>query len=212
MQPGQITMPVASGVALNTCWQRGHFIRSLGTRSPPEAAARKVYTAGLGRDAPVPYIRGMRFERASGPDLAARLFGRSAARRLELLRAAWPKAVGEDLARRTEVVAVEGTTLRIRVPDARWRGVLHRMQGDILARLREVAGTLAPRRLGFMEGVPAAAAPAARPSAAAAAATAAPAPCPPAIVHEAAAIADDEVRDRFVQTAARYLARTGSRP
>jgi hypothetical protein len=154
----------------------------------------------------------MRFERASGPDLAARLFGRSAARTLELLRAAWPKAVGEDLARRTEVVAVEGATLRIRVPDARWRGVLHRMQGDILARLREVAGTLAPRRLGFMEGVPAAAAPAARPAAAAAAAPAAPAPCPPAIVHEAAAIADDEVRDRFVQTAARYLARTGSRP
>jgi hypothetical protein len=152
---------------------------------------------------------GMRFERASGSDLAARLFGRSAPRTLELLRAAWPKAVGDDVARRTEVVAIEGATLRIRVPDARWRGVLHRMQGDILARLRDVAGTLAPRRLGFMEGAVAAAG---APRAAAALAPAPAGPCPAAIVREAAAIADAEVRDRFVETAARYLARTGGRP
>ncbi len=151
----------------------------------------------------------MRFERASGSDLAARLFGRSAAHALALLRAAWPKAVGEDVARRTEVVAVEGATLRIRVPDARWRGVLHRMQPDILARLREVAGTLAPRRLGFMEGIPASLAPR---KAAAPTTTAPLEPCPPAVVQEAAAIADAEVRAGFVETAARYLSRTGSRP
>ena len=151
----------------------------------------------------------MRFERASGSDLAARLFGRSAAHALALLRASWPRAVGEDLARRTEVVAIEGATLRIRVPDARWRGVLHRMQPDILARLREVAGTLAPRRLGFMEGGAADPSP---PKAAAATTVAAVQPCPPALVEEAAAIDDAEVRDGFVATAARYLSRTGNRP
>jgi hypothetical protein len=151
----------------------------------------------------------MRFERASGSDLAAQLFGRTASNTLELMRAAWPKAVGEDVARRTEVVAVEGVTLRIRVPDARWRGVLHRMQPDIVARLRDIAGTLAPRRLGFMEGALAAAAPR---KAAAAPDTGEARCCPPAIVQEAAAIVDAEVRERFVETAARYLARTAHRP
>lgn len=149
----------------------------------------------------------MRFERASAKGLAVRLFGKDSPHALTLLRAAWPKAVGEDLGRRTEVVALEGVTLRIRVPDAGWRRVLHRMQGEILARLREVAGPLAPRRLGFVEGR-------------IAVADAAPAPpepvssderCPPGLVDEAAAIADPEVRARFVETAGRYLSRAGAR-
>src|SRR5688572_19520991 len=101
----------------------------------------------------------MRFQRAGEGDLAARLFGRDRGHAAELLRAAWPRAVGADLARRTEVIALEGSTLRVRVPDARWRTVLHRMQPQILARLADVAGSLAPRRLGFLEGTVAAAAP-----------------------------------------------------
>ena len=68
-----------------------------------------------------------------------------------LLRAAWPGVVGPELARRTEVVSLDGTTLRVRVPDAGWQKVLHRMRGDILSRLFDVAGELAPRRLGFVE-------------------------------------------------------------
>ena len=84
--------------------------------------------------------------------LARRLFGTVPFRTLALVRAAWPRAVGPDLARRTEVVALESATLRVRVPDARWRKELHRMQPQILARLREIVGDLAPRRLGFMEG------------------------------------------------------------
>jgi Dna[CI] antecedent DciA-like protein len=159
----------------------------------------------LGADGPVPYIRGMGFERARGPGLAARLFGRDASRTVELLRAAWPKAVGLDLSRRTEVLAVEGTTLRIRVPDARWRKVLHRMQPEILARLAEVAGSLAPRRLGFVDGgvadLPAVEPPAHKEQAVAA-------PCPPAVTAEAAAIADPELRARFLESAGRYLARS----
>jgi predicted nucleic acid-binding Zn ribbon protein len=91
-------------------------------------------------------------DRISGRSLAARLFGASPARTLALLEAAWPLAVGPELARRTEVLGIEGGTLRVRVPDARWRKVLHRMQPQILGRLREMAGDLAPRRMGFVEG------------------------------------------------------------
>ena len=121
-----------------------------------------------------------------------------------LLRAAWPLAVGAELGRRTEVLGVEKGTLRIRVPDARWRLVLHRMQPDILRRLREIAGSLAPWRIGFVEGgmtEPArAAVPAEKPAV----------PPPPSLAGSAAGIADEEIRLRFLATAARYLER--SRP
>src|SRR5258706_12063689 len=91
-------------------------------------------------------------ERISGRSLAARLFGASPARTLALIEAAWPLAVGPELARRTEVLGIEGGTLRVRVPDAGWRKVLHRMQPQILGHLREIAGDLAPKRMGFVEG------------------------------------------------------------
>jgi hypothetical protein len=91
-------------------------------------------------------------ERISGRSLAARLFGASPARTLALIEAAWPLAVGPELARRTEVLGIEGGTLRVRVPDAGWRKVLHRMQPQILGHLREIAGDLAPRRMGFVDG------------------------------------------------------------
>jgi hypothetical protein len=91
-------------------------------------------------------------DRISGRSLAARLFGASPARTLALLQAAWPLAVGPELARRTEVLGSENGTLRVRVPDASWRKVLHRIQPQILGKLRELAGDLAPRRMGFVEG------------------------------------------------------------
>jgi hypothetical protein len=91
-------------------------------------------------------------DRISGRSLAAQLFGASPARTLVLLEAAWPLAVGPELARRTEVLGIERGTLRVRVPDAGWRKVLHRMQPQILGHLREIAGDLAPRRMGFVEG------------------------------------------------------------
>jgi len=136
--------------------------------------------------------------------LARRLFGTVPFRTLALVRAAWPRAVGPDLARRTEVVALEGTTLRIRVPDARWRKELHRIQPDILARLRETTGELAPRRLGFMEGPVAGEASGDRPHPPAP--DPAPAPAPAAVVAEAAAI-DPDLRAQFLAVAARYLDR-----
>jgi hypothetical protein len=76
------------------------------------------------------------------------------------------------------------------------------MQPDILRRLREVAGSLAPWRIGFVEGGireaparPAPTAPPVEPDA------------PPAVAESAAAIADEEVRRRFLESAARYLGR-----
>ena len=91
-------------------------------------------------------------DRISGRSLAARLFGASPARTLALMQASWPLAVGPELARRTEVLGLEGGTLRVRVPDASWRKVLHRVQPQILGRLRELAGELAPKRMGFVDG------------------------------------------------------------
>ena len=91
-------------------------------------------------------------DRISGRSLAARLFGASPARTLALMQASWPLAVGPELARRTEVLGLEGGTLRGRVPDASWRKVLHRIQPQILGRLRELAGELAPKRMGFVDG------------------------------------------------------------
>jgi hypothetical protein len=146
----------------------------------------------------------MALRRAGGSDVAARLFGGSPERVAALLRAAWPLAVGAELGRRTEVLGVEKGTLRIRVPDARWRLVLHRMQPDILRRLREIAGSLAPWRIGFVEGGIADPAPAAAP------ADAGPPDPPLALAESAARIADEDVRRLFLATAARYLER--SRP
>jgi hypothetical protein len=136
------------------------------------------------------------------PDLAARLFGARPEHRLALLRAAWPAAVGPELARRTEVVALDRGILRVKVPDARWQRSLLRMRGDILARLRSVAGGAAPWGLGFVAGrVPEPPAPVPPPP---------PVPTPPApesVLGAADAIPDPETRARFVASAARYLAR-----
>lgn len=163
-------------------------------------------------------------DRISGRALAARLFGASPARTLVLLQAAWPLAVGPELARRTEVLGLEGGTLRLRVPDASWRKVLHRMQPQILAQLRDLAGDLAPRRMGFVEGGFSADDPTPlgnRPGVGGRAAAAdgggfqggprtpisQGVSAPPEINDVAAQIADPEIRDRFVEAAARYLAR-----
>lgn len=144
----------------------------------------------------------MTFHRATSV-LAPRIF-RTAPARLALLKSAWTHAVGPELARRTEVLALEGRTLRVRVPDAGWRKVLHRMQPQILARLHEIAGSLAPGRLGFSEGQ----------------VTAAPEPEPPVrqraktnveeIAAAAREIADPDLRQAFVSAATRYLARERS--
>jgi hypothetical protein len=143
-------------------------------------------------------------QRPRHPDLAARLFGGKPEHTLALLRAAWPTAVGEELARRTQVMALDRGVLRVMVPDMRWQRSLLRVRGDILARLRIVAGRASPRALGFVTGpVPEAAAKAAP-------ATAVEPAEPPAAVRQAAeSIPDPELRDRFLKAAGRYFSRFG---
>jgi hypothetical protein len=140
-------------------------------------------------------------ERTRDPDLAARLFGSRPEHTLALLRAAWPVAVGPELARRTEVAALDRGILRVKVPDLRWQRSLLRMRGDILERLRGVAGDAAPRGLGFVVGqIHAPAGPPRAPEAPAP-------PAPETVAAAAEAIPDPEVRARFLAAAARYLAR-----
>jgi hypothetical protein len=146
-------------------------------------------------------------ERPRDPDLAARLFGSSPERLLALMRAAWPAAVGPELARRTEVVALDSGVLQVRVPDATWRKGLLRMRGDILRRLRGIAGRAAPRSLGFVEGRVAVTAP--TPAAAAAPAGLA---LPASVAAAAEAIGDPELRRLFLAVARRYLSRFASSP
>jgi hypothetical protein len=144
-------------------------------------------------------------DRPRDPDLAVRLFGGRPEHTLALLRAAWPLAVGQELARRTEVVALDRGVLRIKVGDVRWQRTLLRMRTDILSRLRGVAAGAAPRGLGFVVGpLPPVPEPA----------PAVPPPAPPAaapreVVEAAAAIPDPEIRARFLAAAAGYLARFG---
>jgi hypothetical protein len=170
-------------------------------------------------------------DRISGRSLAARLFGASPARTLALMQASWPLAVGPELARRTEVLGLEGGTLRVRVPDASWRKVLHRIQPQILGRLRELAGDLAPKRMGFVDG--GMANEANRPQSEAALQSSGASrggfqggsrppnepggSAPPDLILQptgpnmealAALIPDPEIRARFAATAARYLARS----
>jgi len=171
----------------------------------------------------------MALQRAALSQVRRQLFGTSGERALVLLRAAWPGVVGPELARRTEVVSLDGTTLRVRVPDAGWQKVLHRMRGDILARLSDVAGELAPRRLGFVEpprlrGTPNPAsidpglvslpadpvilpspAPPPTPLAASPAGSEPDLVAPPSVEAAAAVIADPELRRRFLASAARYF-------
>ncbi len=139
---------------------------------------------------------------AGEASLAAQLFGRRPEHKLALLKAAWSSAVGAELARRTEVLAIEGRTLRVRVPDAHWRKVLHRLRRDILVKLQVMVGPLAPAVIGFQEGavvVPAAESEP-RPSTSPAATEA-----PFEVQKAASAIADREIRERFTAAAARYL-------
>src|SRR5512140_1071016 len=145
----------------------------------------------------------MAMERPRDPDLAARLFGSSPERALTLMRAAWPAAVGAELARRTELIAFDSGVLRIRVPDATWRRGLWRMRGDILARLRSIAGQAAPRSLGFVEGAVAVAEVPVVPAGATAVAPAVPA----SVVLAASSIGDADLRARFLAAAGHYLGR-----
>jgi len=96
----------------------------------------------------------------------------------------------------------------VRVPDAGWRKALHRMQPQIVARLRTIAGELGPSRLGFSEGQVAAPAEA---KPAAAIGMDGLAPVDPEVAAAAERIADGDLRRAFLASAARYLSRRRGR-
>jgi len=144
-------------------------------------------------------------ERPASAALAVQLFAATPERRLALLRAVWPAAVGSDLGRRSVVVALDGSVLRVRVPDAAWRRVLLRMRPEILGRLRRLAGPAAPRALGFLEG------PVPEPDSVPTRPSSAPPPAPPLVQAAAESIPDPEIRARFTSSAARYLGRFGAK-
>lgn len=146
----------------------------------------------------------MAFEPAgTGRPAPASLFARRPELRLMLLRAVWPHAVGPDMARRCEPIAIESNVLRVRVPDLAWRKAAMKNAGTILGRLHGLAGALAPRRLAFFEqsGAPEPPQPP-------------PAPLPPApeaVARAAEAIPDPELRERFLRSAALHLDLTSRR-
>lgn len=141
-------------------------------------------------------------KRSSPASLNVEIFQATPARRLTLLKAAWPAAVGRELARRSEVVALDGDLARIRVSDAVWRRSLWRMRQDLIARLRRIAGRAAPHALSFVEGPVAA-----RVEPLVPARVVEPVPLPPLVAKAAALIPDDDTRRRFREAVGRYLSR-----
>ena len=83
-------------------------------------------------------------KKALSAEAAADVF--DAERALPLVQACWPAAVGPRLAERTQVLALDGGTLVVRVPDARYTRILFRLRREILERLRLSLGRRAPRQ------------------------------------------------------------------
>jgi predicted nucleic acid-binding Zn ribbon protein len=68
---------------------------------------------------------------------------------LATVQAAWPTAVGEQLAARAIPVSERAGTLTIECADAVWAQELDLMQGTLLERLRAEVGDQAPQALRF---------------------------------------------------------------
>jgi hypothetical protein len=138
------------------------------------------------------------------PGTAQRLFSASSSSGYILVRGLWPGVVGPEIARRTEVVALQERTLRVRVSDSRWMRVLHRMQHVILGRLAQQLGAFAPNQIGFVEGP---LSPRSERARAKSVETPQDAEPPQQVTAAAAAIDDPDLRGRFIETASRYLRR-----
>jgi hypothetical protein len=119
------------------------------------------------------------------------------------LSALWPKVVGPEVARRSKVLTLEGDRLKVRLPRGAWRKTIGRMRGEILLRLREAAGSLAPRALIFVEG------PVDEQPEPVGAPTLSPPKALAVAVEEASkSIGDPEIREGFRAAAACYLSRS----
>jgi predicted nucleic acid-binding Zn ribbon protein len=72
----------------------------------------------------------------------------------DLVRAAWPQAVGARVAAHTRPVAFHESRLVVEVEDLVWQSQLQTMSGQILGRLTEIAGAGKVRCIEFRLGVP----------------------------------------------------------
>ncbi|MCU0242813.1 MAG: DUF721 domain-containing protein [Vicinamibacteria bacterium] len=142
---------------------------------------------------------------ARDTSIVERLFSDDA-QRLFFIKAIWPRAMGEALAQRAEVIALRQGVLSLRVLDAAWIPVLmQEYRIKMLMRLREYMGSLAPRDIACVpHSSPG------RISKPAPQNLTPPLPLPsptPAILMSAESIADPELRAAYLHTAALYLDR-----
>ncbi len=73
----------------------------------------------------------------------------------ELAKAAWPQAVGKRIAAHTRAVAVSAQGfLVVEVADAVWQAQLEALRGQILLKLKEVAGEGALAGIEFRLAIP----------------------------------------------------------
>jgi len=72
----------------------------------------------------------------------------------ELVRAAWPLAVGKRIAGRARAAALAGSTLIVEADDEIWQRQLSTLSGQILARLKQVLGQELVTRLEFRLATP----------------------------------------------------------
>lgn len=72
----------------------------------------------------------------------------------DLARAAWPKAIGSRLEKRTRVLNLVRSTLVIEVEDAVWQKQLHAIRYHILANISSILGEGHVTALEFRIGIP----------------------------------------------------------
>ncbi len=72
----------------------------------------------------------------------------------DLVRAAWPLAVGKKIAAHTRAVSLAGGRLRVEVDDEIWQGHLITLAGQILKSLRDIVRPEAVASLEFRLRIP----------------------------------------------------------
>jgi predicted nucleic acid-binding Zn ribbon protein len=90
-----------------------------------------------------------RLPRPAATAFRAALRGGAPLTPLAAVQSAWSEAVGEQISAVTEPVGERGGTVVVACDDAVWAGELDLLQDDLLARLRERLGDLAPKGLRF---------------------------------------------------------------
>jgi len=72
----------------------------------------------------------------------------------QMMRAAWPAAVGKTIAAHSRAAAVKGSRLIVEVEDAIWQRQLYTLRNQILARLNAVLGDAVVGEVDFRVAVP----------------------------------------------------------